>query len=141
MDSDVRRPCGLQLRHLRPEAIHDAVGDRLPLVRALALAPPRREIVRLGYPTLRPPRDHVMPEIDMVGLKALDVLHRRIHLTPVWLVHLRLAALPLGGSLLAFLLWFLFVLISIYTTYALPTESTYGLKTKRKALMPEHRDF
>jgi hypothetical protein len=32
-------------------------------------------------------------------------------------------------------------IISIYTTYALPTESTYGLKTKRKALMPEHRDF
>jgi hypothetical protein len=69
-------------------------------------------------------------------------------------VHLQLAALPLGGGLLAFLLWFLFVhndkdyirlqrynIISIYTTYALPTESTYGLKTKRKALMPEHRDF
>ena len=64
------------------------------------------------------------------------------------------AILIRGGILLSFLLWFLFVhndkdyirlqrynIISIYTTYALPTESTYGLKTKRKVLMPEHRDF
>ena len=115
--------CRLDGLQCRKQGILQPVAHRLPVVAdELGQFTVHTESILHRQAGLHPVLHEVPPEIDMVGQERLDVLDRGLHLTPVWLVLLRLTALPLGGSLLAFLLWFLFthrqlVLLGIAQSY------------------------
>ena len=120
---DVLRPCRFLLRQFRPEGVHDAVADGLPLRRFAELrAPlfPPRSLLQQAHGTLRTPvvrlpevalqqaalhtaGNHVVPQHHPPPEESLDVLRRCVNFFPVRLV------LLLGSLFRFFLLFYLFI--------------------------------